>query len=82
MNLNRVFAMRLSALLNERKMSKYRLEQETGLSHSALRYIFNEINADVKFSTIVKVCQALNLPLTDFFDDKSFNLENLNAENN
>ena len=82
MNLNRVFAMRLSALLNERKMSKYRLEQETGLSHSALRYIFNEINTDVKFSTIVKVCQALNLPLTDFFDDKSFNLENLNAENN
>ena len=82
MNLNRVFAMRLSTLLNERKMSKYKLEQETGLSHSALRYIFNEINTDVKFSTIVKVCQALNLPLTDFFDDKSFNLENLNAENN
>lgn len=79
MNLNRVFAMRLSALLNERKMSKYRLEQETGLSHSVLRYIFNEVNTDVKFSPIVKVCQALNLPRNEFFDDKSFNLENLNA---
>ena len=82
MNLNRVFAMRLSTLLNEKKISKYRLEQDTGLSHSALRYIFNEVNTDVKFSTIVKVCQALNLPLNKFFDDKSFNLENLDAGNN
>ena len=82
MNLNRVFAMRLSTLLNEKKISKYRLEQDTGLSHSALRYIFNEVNTDVKFSTIVKVCQALNLPLNEFFDDKSFNLENLDAGNN
>ena len=61
-------------------MSKYKLEKETGLSHSALRYIFNEINSDVKFSTIVKVCEALNISLKDFFDDEIFKLENLNAE--
>jgi len=79
MNLNRVFAMRLSNLLLERKISKYKLEKETGLSHSALRYIFNEVNADVKFSTIVKVCEALNISLKDFFDDEMFSLENLNA---
>lgn len=80
MNLNRVFAMRLSNLLMERNISKYKLEKETGLSHSALRYIFNEVNTDVKFSTIVKVCTFLDIPLKDFFDDDLFNLSNLNAE--
>ena len=80
MKLNRAFALRLSNLLSEKKMSKYKLEKETGLSHSALRYIFNEVNVDVKFSTIVKVCNALNISLLDFFDDKIFNLNNLDTE--
>lgn len=80
MNLNRAFAIRLTKLLNDKKMSKYKLEKATGLSHSALRYIFNEVNNDVKFSTIVKVCMVLDISLTDFFDDDIFNLENLEAE--
>ena len=61
-------------------MSKYKLEKATGLSHSALRYIFNEVNNDVKFSTIVKVCMVLEISLSEFFNDDVFNLENLEAE--
>lgn len=80
MNLNRAFALRLSNLLFEKKITKYRLEKETGLTHSALRYIFNEVNSDVKFSTIVKVCNALNISLVEFFNDDLFKLENLNFE--
>ena len=80
MNLNRAFALKLSKLLAEKKMSKYKLEKETGLTHSALRYIFNEVNTDVKFSTIVKVCNALDVSLTEFFDDELFKLENLEIE--
>ena len=80
MNLNRAFALRVSNLLTERKMSKYKLEKETGLTHSALRYIFNEVNTDVKFSTIVKVCTALNITLVEFFDDEVFRLSNLEFE--
>ncbi len=77
MNLNRAFALKLSKLLAEKNISKYKLEKETGLTHSALRYIFNEVNTDVRFSTIVKVCNALNISLTEFFDDDIFNLNNL-----
>ena len=80
MNLNKLFAMKLSSILIERNISKYKLEKDSGLSHSALRYIFNEVNTDVKFSTIVKVCQALNIELKDFFNDGIFALENLIAE--
>ena len=77
MNLNRAFAIRLSNLLIERNISKYKLEKMTGISHSALRYIFNEVNADVRFSTIAKVCEALDITLQDFFTDPIFNFENL-----
>ena len=80
MNLNRAFAIRLTKLLNDKKISKYKLEKGTGLSHSALRYIFNEVNNDVKFSTIVKVCMVLGISLMEFFDDDIFNIDNLDAE--
>ena len=80
MNLNRAFALKVSKLLSERNMSKYKLEKETGLTHSALRYIFNEVNVDVKFSTIVKVCNALKISLIEFFDDELFNLDNLEID--
>lgn len=80
MNLNRAFALRVTNLLNDKKISKYKLEKETGLSHSALRYIFNEVNTDVKFSTIVKVCGALKISLPEFFDDGVFDMDNLDAD--
>ena len=77
MNLNRLFALRVSKLLEEKKISKYRLEKDSGITHSAMRYIFNEVNSDVKFSTIAKVCSALNITLSEFFDDDLFKPENI-----
>ncbi len=80
MNLNKAFAIRLSGILVERNISKYKLEKDSGLTHSALRYIFNETNNDVKFSTIVKVCHALDMSLNEFFDNKIFDIKNLDFE--
>lgn len=72
--------MRTSQLLTEKGISKYKLEKESGLTHSALRYIFNEVNSDVKFSTIVKVCDALEITLSEFFDSEIFVIDNLDFE--
>lgn len=80
MTLNKAFALKVSNLLNERKISKYKLEKETGITHSALRYIFNEVNQDVKFSTICKVVNFFNLSLSEFFADPLFDLSNLDFE--
>lgn len=77
MTLNKAFALRITNLLNERKISKYKLEKETGLTHSAIRYIFNEVNKDVKFSTIVKVADFFDMSLNEFFNDPLFDIENL-----
>ena len=80
MTLNKAFALRVSDLLVKNNMSKYKLEKDSGLTHSALRYIFNEVNKDVKFSTICKVASAFNMTLEEFFNDDLFNLENLDFE--
>ncbi len=77
MTLNKAFALRISDILLKKKMSKYQLEKRSGISHSALRYIFNEVNIDLKFSTIVKVVDALDMTLDEFFKDSVFNIENL-----
>ena len=80
MKKNRAFALRVVNLLIDKKMSKYKLEQKSGLSHSALRYIFNEVNEDIKFSTIVKIVGALDMTLEEFFDDELFEYDNLDSE--
>lgn len=80
MKLSKAFALKVSKLLNERNISKYRLEKETGLTHSALRYIFNQVNQDVKFSTICKVVDFFKLSLSEFFADQLFDLSNLDFE--
>lgn len=80
MTLNKAFAIRVSNLLIENNISKYRLEKESGITHSALRYIFNEVNSDVKFSTICKVASVFKMTLEEFFDDDIFKLENLDFE--
>lgn len=81
MNLNKAFAIRVSELLNEKKMSKYQLEKKTGLSHSALRYIFNETNADVKLSTVAKVVYAFDMTFEQFFNSSVFDFSRLDFDN-
>lgn len=80
MTLNKAFAMRISSLLIKKNLSKYQLEKETGLTHSAMRYIFNEVNKEVKFSTIVKVADFFGMSLSEFFDDEIFKYENLEVD--
>lgn len=77
MTINKAFALRISELLNENKISKYKLEKETGITHSALRYIFNEVNKDVKFSTVIKVASFFNMTVSQFLDSELFDFENL-----
>lgn len=80
MTLNKAVALRIGDLLVKNKMSKYKLEKESGLTHSALRYMFNEVNKDVKFSTICKVASAFNMTLEEFFADDLFKFENLDFD--
>jgi len=73
--LNKAFAKRIAGLLIKNNMSKYRLEKESGLTHSALRHIFNKKdNKDIKLSSVAKGASVFGMSLSDFLDDKIFDL--------
>ncbi len=76
----KAFALRISQLLIERNMSKYRLEQLTGISHHAMRCIFNESNQDTMLSTVMKVCAALGITMEEFFASPLFDLTKIDYE--
>jgi len=80
MTLNKAFALRIAELLANHKMSKYRLEKESGLSHSALRHIFNENNKDIMLSSAAKVANVFKMSLCDFFASSKFDLNNIDFE--
>lgn len=78
MTVNRALAIRLSSLLVKHKMSKYRLEKISGMSHSAMVHIFNEDYKDIKLSTCIRFARAFNMTLVDFLNDPIF--DNLDLE--
>ncbi|MBQ8749552.1 MAG: helix-turn-helix transcriptional regulator [Clostridia bacterium] len=80
MVLNKAFALRVNRMLEEKKMSKYKLEKITGISHGTFRNIFSEVNKDLKFSTMAKIIHALDMTIPEFFNDKLFDFANLEYE--
>ena len=78
MTVNKALALRLSSLLVKHKMSKYRLEKSSGMSHSAMIHIFNEDYKDIKLSTVIRFARTFNMSLKQFLDDPIF--ENLDLE--
>lgn len=77
MKINKAFALKFSKIMYEKGISKYKLEKKTGLSHATFRNIFNEVNSDIMFSTIINILSALGIELKDFFDDELFDYKNL-----
>ncbi|MBQ8309783.1 MAG: helix-turn-helix transcriptional regulator [Clostridia bacterium] len=80
MTVNDAVAKRISKLLQERNMSQYRLEQETGIQHGSMQCIMNGRNKTVTLSTVIMLAEGFHMSLTEFLDDEIFRLENLDME--
>ena len=80
MTLNQALAIRIRELLNENKMSQYKLEQDTGLYHSTMNAILNNRVKASNFKSIALIVQALNTKFTDFFNSPVFEFDNLEIE--
>ena len=57
---------------NNKKISPYRISKNSGMNPSTLNNILNGTFKDPRLSTIINVCNGLNISLKDFFDDKIF----------
>ena len=80
MTVNDAVAKRISKLLREKKMSQYRLEQESGIQHGSMQCIMNGRNKTVTLSTVMMLARGFNMSLTAFLDDDIFRSEDLEIE--
>ena len=80
MTVNDAVAERITKLLHEKKMSQYRLEQESGIQHGSMQCIMNGRNKTVTLSTVIMLAKGFNMTLTEFLNDDIFRAEDLDIE--
>ena len=80
MTVNDAVAKRISALLAEKKMSQYRLEQKSGILHGSMACIMNGRNKTVTLSTVIMLARGFDMTLLEFLDDEVFTAEELEVE--
>ena len=80
MTVNDAVARRITKLLQEKDMSQYRLEQNSGIQHGSMQCIMNGRNKTVTLSTIIMIARGFDMSLNEFLDDEVFRSENLEVE--
>ncbi len=72
MTVNNAVAKRISALLKEKNITLYRLEQESGILHGSMQCIMNGRNKTVTLSTVMMIANGFHMSLIEFLDDDIF----------
>lgn len=77
-NVNHALAMRIKELLEEKKMTRYRLAMNSGVTHSTLKNILHETVKDNLLSTTILIASGFDMTVSEFLNSPLFNEENLN----
>lgn len=80
MTINQALSLRIKELLKLNDMSQYRLEQNSGVSHSQLGFILKNRNNSVNFKTVLMLAQGFNMTLLEFLDSPYFDCDKLDIE--
>ena len=80
MTVNNAVAKRISKLLNEKGISQYRLEQESGIQHGSMQCIMNGRNKTVTLTTIMMLAKGFGILPFEFLNDALFNNFDFNEE--
>lgn len=80
MKLNKAFSLRARELLKEKKMTQYKLAQETGLYHSTMTDILNCKYQTPNFKNMALIIRALGMTMAEFFDSKYFDFNDLDID--
>lgn len=80
MVVNKAVALRISKLLQEKGMTQYRLEKNSGILHGTMACIMGEKNKTVTLSTIILIARGFGMTMQEFLNDPIFNDENLDVE--
>ncbi len=78
-SVNRALALRIEELLQEKKMTRYRLAMNSGVTHSTLKNIIHETVKDNLLSTTILIAGGFDMTVSEFLDSPLFHEENLNV---
>lgn len=68
MKVNDAIVQRILQYCNERNLSINKLASLSMITQSTLNNIVNKYTKDVKLLTIIRVCEGLQISVSDFFD--------------
>ena len=80
MTVNDAVAKRVTQLLAEKKMTQYRLEQQSGIQHGHMQWIMSGKSKTVTLSTVMMLANGFGMTVIEFLNDEIFLFENLNVE--
>lgn len=72
MKISKAISEKLNKILKDRNLSVNRLASISCLTQSIVDSIINGKSKNPKLLTIVRICDGLEITLTEFFDDKLF----------
>lgn len=77
-SVNHAMALRIKELLAAKKMSRYKLAMNSGVTHSTLKNIMHETIKDNLLSTAILIAGGFDMTVSEFLDSPLFDEENLN----
>lgn len=72
MKVNEAISIRMTELLKERRMTKYKLYKLSGIPKSTISNIVNCSYDSVTLRIIHEMCLGLDISITEFFDSPLF----------
>lgn len=72
MDLSDLIAIRITELMSSKNLTTYQLEELTGVYRSTISLFLNRYTKTIRIENLSYICQALNLSLSEFFDDPRF----------
>ena len=66
--------------MKEKKITQYKITQETSIYPSTMNYILHGKTKASNFKTMALIIRALGVSVADFFDDPVFDFDNLEIE--
>ena len=77
MTVNNAVSKRVEKLLQEKNMSQYRLEQNSGIQHGSMQCIMNGRNKTVTLTTVILLAKGFGMSVDEFLKDELFDPDNL-----
>ena len=69
---------RINHYLGERNMSAYELAIKSNIPYPTIKSIMQKRTKSIDLKNVILLAYGLNITPSEFINDKSFNLENLN----